>query len=150
MKAANLFAPFALLCALGTLVGCATTERRASESALDEKDLRGAETPLPPVLSQQVTLDESAFGKLDLDGDGPVNLEERQRLDTSARTKEDFSALDENLDDLMKLTASLSQVPKHSKRYHFFWDKDKTNDSYVSWNKESAQQPGWQLFSFDF
>jgi hypothetical protein len=150
MKTTNLFAPFVMFCAAAALVGCASTERRVSVSAFDEKGLQRAEAPPTPATSSPVILDESAFRKLDLNADGTVKLDEWQRFDTSVEAKENFSALDGNGDGQINVPEFLSQAPKHSKRYPFFGDKDKTNDSYFSSYNEVFQQRGWQLFSFHF
>ena len=150
MKTSNLFASSVMFCAAAVLVGCANTERRVSASSFGEKDLQRAEAPPSPAPSPPVLLDESASRKLDLNADGTVNLDEWQRFDTSAEAKENFSALNENSNGQINVAESLSQAPQHSKRYHFFGDKDKTNDSYFSWDDEVFQQPGLQLFSIYF
>ena len=150
VKIRRLFVPLASLCAVAALVGCASTDRQVSESSLDEKNLHCDQAPASTGLSQPVFLYERAFRKLDLDTNGAVTLDEWQQLDTSAGPKENFRALDVNRDGQINATEFLSQPPKDSKRYHFFGDTDKTNDGYVSWDRELFQQPGWQLFSIRF
>jgi hypothetical protein len=148
MKIINLLTPCVLLCAVGALAGCASTERPASESALDETNLQRAETQPAPLLSQEVIMDEGAFRETALDSDGTVKADESQRLDTGARAKEYFSAQDKTDAGQSRTTESPIRATKHSKPYHFFWDN--TIDSYFSWDREAFQQPGWQLFSFQF
>ena len=150
MKIKQLFVPLAVLCAIAALVGCASTNRQVSESSLDEKNLQRDEAQASTGLSQPVFLDERAFRKLDIDTTGAVTLDEWQQFDTSAGPKENFKALDVDGDWHIKATEFLAQPSKGSKRYHFFGDAGKSNDGYVSWDRELFQQPGWQLFSIRF
>lgn len=150
MKTKFLYAPFVMFCAAAALVGCASTERRVSESSVDEKDLQRSDAPSPARYPQPVILDESAFRKLDLNADGAITFDEWQHFDTSAGAKEHFNALDENGDGMIDATEFLKQAPKLSKRYQFFGGTDKADDSYFSWDKDVFQQPGWQLFSIRF
>ena len=64
--------------------------------------------------------------------------------------RENFRALDVDGDWQINATEFLTQPSKDSKRYHFFGDTDKTNDGYISWDRELFQQPGWQLFWIRF
>jgi len=146
MKIKQLLVSFAALCAIATVVGCASTDRQASQSSFDVMSLNRDRKPF----SQQVNLNQLVFEEPDLATNGAVTLEEWQRLDTSAGARENFSALDERGDDPINLTEFLKQATKHSKRYHFFADTETINEGYVSWDKELFHQPGWQLFSIQF
>ena len=150
MKIKHLLAPLGAFCAIAALVGCASTNRQVSESSLDEKKLQRDEAPASTGHSQPVILDERAVRKLDLNTNGAVTLDEWQQFDTSAGPKENFKALDVDGDWQIKATEFLAQPSKGSKRYHFFGDAGKSNDGYVSWDRELFQQPGWQLFSIRF
>jgi hypothetical protein len=145
-----LFAPLVMSCAVATLTGCASTDRRASASSFEEQNLPRAEAPASLALPQHAVLDERAFQKLDLNGDGAITLDEWKHFDASASAKEHFNALDENGDGQISLMEFLTQAPKHSERYHFFGDTDKTDGSFVSPDKDVFQNPGWHLFSFHF
>ena len=145
----HLLAPLAAFCAIAALVGCASTNPQVSGSWFDQKKVELAEA-LAPAPSPPVILDERAFQKLDLDADGAIALDEWQHFETSASPKENVSALDDNGDGQINVTELPTQAPKHSKRYHFFGDTDKTDDGFVSSEKEGLQQPGWHLFSFNF
>ena len=111
---------------------------------------RGGGQFLERVFSQQVNLNQPGFQKPDFDISGPVTLDEGQQFDTRTGPKENFRALDVSGDRQINATEFLTQTPENSKRYHFFADTVKTNDGYVSWDKELFQQPGWQLFSIRF
>jgi hypothetical protein len=135
MKIKQLLVALAALCASATVVGCASTGCQVSQSSFDVMNLN---------------LNPLAFQKPDLDTNGAVTLDEWQRFHTSAEARENFSALDESGDGQINWSEFLKQATNHSKRYPFFADTDKTNDGYVSWEKELFQQPGWQLFSIRF
>ena len=150
MKSKHLRLTLATLCVINALVGCTSTNRRVAASALDDKNLQRAEAPPAPALSQPVILDERALRGLDLNADGVITPDERQHFDTSAGAKKNLSALDENGDGQINAAEFLTQVPRHSKRYHFFGDTNKTDDSNVSSDNEVFQQRGWPLFSFHF
>jgi len=138
----------AALCAIATVVGCASTDRQASQSPFDVMNLNRAKKPSSAEFSQQVT--QLAFQKPDLDTDGAVTLDEWVRFDTNAAPKENFSAFDANGDAQINAMEFPTQTPKHAKCYHFFADPEKTNKYYSSRDKEVFQQPGWQLFSIRF
>ena len=146
MKIKQLLVSFAALCAIAAVVGCASTDRQASQSSFDVMNLNRDRKPF----SRQVNLNQLVFEEPDRATNGAVTLEEWQRLDTSAGARENFSALDERADDQINLTEFLKQATKHSKRYHFFADTETINEGYVSWDKELFQQPGCQLFSIQF
>jgi hypothetical protein len=150
MKTKYLFMPFLISCAAATLVGCASTDRRVSASSFNDQNPQRVEPPASPALPQHAVLDESAFRKLDLKADGVITPDEWRQFDTAAEAKEHFSTLDENGDGQIDLAEFLRQAPKHSERYHFLGDTNKTDDSFVSSDKAVLQQPGWHLFSFHF
>jgi hypothetical protein len=148
MKTKQLLVSLAALCAVATVVGCASTDRQASQSPFDVMSLNRDRKPSSAGFSQQVT--QLAFRKPDLDTNGAVTLDEWQRFDANAGPKENFSALDVNGDAQINATEFLTQTPKHAKRYHFFADPEKTNKYYSSRDQEEFQPPGVQLFSIRF
>ena len=150
MKARYLLAPLAALCALAGLGGCASADRHVSRAAFDKADLNRDEKPFSTERSQQVNLNQRAFQKLDLDTNRAVTLDEWQHFDASAGAKENFSALDENLDGRINATEFLRQPPKYSKPYRFFGGTNPSDESYSLSDSEVFQQQGWQLFSFHF
>ena len=100
--------------------------------------------------SQQVDLTQLAFQEPGLATNGAVTLDEWQRFDTNAGSKEYFSALAVNGDAQINVTELLTQTPKHVKRYHFFADPETTNKYYSSRGEEEFQPPGVHLFSIRF
>jgi hypothetical protein len=150
MKTKQLLVSLAALCAVATVLGCASTDRHASQSSFDMMNLNRDGNPSSAEFSQQVNLNPLAFQKPELDTDGAVTLDEWQRFDTNSGPRENFSALDQSGEGEINWTEFLKQATKHSKYYHFFADTDKINDGYVSWDKELFQQSGWQLFSIRF
>jgi hypothetical protein len=140
----------AALCAIATVVGCASTDRQAPQSSSDVMNLNRDRKPSSAEFSQPVNLNQLAFQKPDLDTNGAVTLDEWQRFDTNAGPQQYFSALAVNGDAQMNATEFLTQTPNNAKRYHFFADPEKTNKHYSSRRQEEFQQPGWQLFSIQF
>ena len=91
MKIEQLLVSWAALCAIATVVGCASTDRQASRSSFELMNLNRD--------SRQVNLNQLAFQKPDLDTNGAVTLDEWQRFDTNAGPKENFSALETEAKD---------------------------------------------------
>ena len=150
MKIKQLLVSLAALCAVATVVGCASTDRQASQSPFDGMNLNRDRKPSSAEFSQQVDLTQLAFQEPDLATNEAVTLDEWQRFDTNARSKEYFSALAVNGDARINVTELLTQTPKHVKRYHFFADLEKTNKDYSSRGQEEFQPPGFQLFCIRF
>ena len=150
MKIKQLLVSLAALCAIATVVGCASTDRQASQSSFDVMNLNSNRKPSSAEFSQPLVLDDHAFQEPDLDTNGAVTLDEWQRFDTNGGPKANFSALDVSGDTQINATEFLTQTPKHAKRYHFFADPEKTNKYYSSRDQGEFQQPGWQLFSIRF
>jgi len=140
----------AALCAIATVEGCASTDRQASQSSFDVMNLNRDRKPSPAAFSQQVNLNQLAFQNPELDTNGAVTSDERQRFDTNAAPQEYFSALAVNGDAQINVREFLTQTPNNAKRYHFFADPEKANKQYSSPDQEEFQQPGWQLFSIRF
>jgi len=147
MKIKQVLVSLAALCAITTVVGCASTDPQASESSFDVMSLNRESSA---EFSEQVNLNQLAFQKPDLDTNGAVTLDGWQRFDRNAGPKENLSALDVNGDAQINATEFLMLTPKYSKRYHFFADPDKTNKAYSSRDQEEFQPAGWQLFSIRF
>lgn len=101
-------------------------------------------------LSLPLSLNQSVFQELELNGDGTVILDEWPQFDTSAGAKDHFSALDETADGLINVAEFLTQAPKHPGLYRLFGDADKTNDSDFSWDREEFQPRALRLFSIHF
>ena len=150
MKIKQLLVSLAALCAIATEVGCVSADRQISQSSVDATNLNGDGGQSSVTFSQQLNLNQLAFQKPDLDTNGAVTLDERQRFDTNAGPKENFSALDVNSDAQINATEFLTQPPKDSKRYHFFGDPERTNKDYSSRGQEEFQPEGLQLFSIHF
>jgi hypothetical protein len=134
---------------MAAMVGCASANRRVSEASLHEPNVNLTNT-LPAEISQHANLSQLEFQKPGFDTNGPVTLDEWQRFIPSAGPKENFSALDVNDDRNINATEFLTQTPKHSKRFRFFADPERTNKEYSSRDGEEFQQKGWQLFSIRF
>ena len=150
MKIEQLLVSLAALCAIATVVGCASTDRQSSQSSFDVMNLNRDRKPSSAEFSRPLNLDQLAFQRPDLDTNGAVTLDEWQRFDTNAEPKENFSALGVNGDTQINATEFLTQTPKHAKRYHFFADPEKTNQDYSSRGQEEFQPQGLQLFSIRF
>ena len=150
MKTKQLLVSLAALCAIATVVGCASIDRQASQSSFDVMNLNRDRKPSSAEFSQLLNLNQRAFQKPDLDTNGAVTLDEWQRFDTNAGPKENFSMLDANVDAQINAKEFLTPTPKHAKRYHFFADPEKTNQDYSSRGQEEFQPQGLQLFSIRF
>ena len=150
MKTKQLLVSLAGLCAIATVVGCASIDRQASQSSFDVMNLNRDRKPSSVEFSQQLNLNQRAFQKPDLDTNGAVTLDEWQRFDTNGAPKANFSALDVNGDTQINATEFLTQTPKQAKRYRFFADPEKTNKHYSSLDPEEFQPQGFQLFSIRF
>ena len=170
MKINQLLVSWAALCAIATVVGCASTDRPASQSSFDVMSLNrdggqfSAESSsgagrerayyggrAPPIFKtgfQPVI--QPSLQKPNLETNGAVSLDEWQRSDSNAGPKENFSALDVNGGAQLNATEILAPAPKHAKRYHFFADPEKTNQDYSSRGQEEFQPQGLQLFSIRF
>ena len=150
MKIKQLLVSLAALCAIVTEVGCVSADRQMSQSLVDATNPNRDWGQSSITFSQHLNLNQLAFQKPDFDTNGAVTLDEWQRFETNAGPKENFSTLDVNGDAQINATEFLTQTPKHSKRYHFFADPEKTNKDYSSRGQEEFQPPGVQLFSIDF
>jgi len=150
MKTKHLLALLATFCAIAALVCCARPNRQVSESSFDEKNLQPAEAPSSKELSQPVTRNERAFRNLDLDTNGVITLDEWPHLDTSARSKENFSALDENGDGQINVSEFLTQAPKHSKFHPLFGEAEQGTNTDSSCDQEGFEPRGLRLFSIRF
>jgi hypothetical protein len=139
-----------ILCSVTTLVGCASTGPRVSESLFDKQNLQGAKTTSSAGLCQPLILNERAFRKPDIDAGGTTNLDELQHFQTSAGPRENFSALDESGEGQINWTEFFKQATRDSDLCHFFANTDEIYGGAVSWDKELFRQPGWQLFSIRF
>src|SRR6266700_3160844 len=113
MKTRNFLA--LAMCAAAAMAGCASPDRRMSESSVDEKNLERNEAPSSTGLSQPVILEEGAFRKLDLDTNGAVTLDEWRHFDTNAVAKGNFSTLAEDGDGQIYAAEYPTQTLKHSK-----------------------------------
>jgi hypothetical protein len=149
MKIKQFLVSLAALCAIATVVGCASTDPQAPESSFDLMNLNRDRKPSSTEFSEQANRNQLAFQKSDLDTNGAVTLDEWQRFDTNAGPKENFSAFDVNGDAQIKATELLTPTPKHAKRYHFFADPE-NNNHYSLLGQEEFQPPGVQLFSIRF
>ena len=149
MKTKN-FLALAMCCAAATLAGCASPDRRMSESSVDEKNLERNEAPSSTGLSQPVILEEGAFRKLDLDTNGAVTLDEWRHFDTNAVAKDNFSTSGEDSDGRFNVTEFATQTLKHSKLYPLFGDGEQINNNHFLWDQQEFQPKGLRLFSVRF
>jgi hypothetical protein len=150
MNTRHRLTPLVMLCTVADRVGCASADHRRPASSFKEQNLQRAEVPIATALPIHAVLEKSAFRTRDLNADGTVSLEEWEQFDKSASAKAAFTALDENRDGQINATEFLTQAPKHSERYHFRGDTDKTDDGFVANDGKAFEQPGWRLFSFHF
>src|SRR6266478_5429431 len=149
MKTKN-FLTLAMCCAAAALAGCASPDRRMSESSVDERNLERNEAPSSTGLSQPVILEEGAFRKLDLDTNGAVTLDEWRHFDTDAVAKDNFSTSGEDGDARFNVTEFPTLTLKHSKLYPLFGDGEQINDNHVLWDQQEFQPKGLRLFSVRF
>jgi hypothetical protein len=150
MKITQLLVSLAALCVIVTEVGCVSADRQMSQSSLEAANLNRDGGQSSVEFSQQMNLNQLAFQKPDLDTNGPVTLDARPLFDASVELKDNSEALDVNNDGQINATEFLTQTLKHSERYHFFGEPEKTNKDYSSRDMEEFQPEGLQLFSIHF
>jgi hypothetical protein len=149
MKTKHQCALVAMCCAVAALAGCASTDRQISRSSLDEKNQERDKAHPPMGLSQPVLPDGRAFEKVDLETNGAITLDNRQRFDTNVEAKENFSTADEN-NLQINSTELLIPAPKFSHPYSVFGGSDQTNNNDFSWDEQEFQPQGLLLFTFHF
>ena len=150
METKQLLALLATSCAIATEVGCVSADRQMSRSSFDATTLNRDGGQSSAEFAQQVNLNQLASQKPDLNTNGAVTLDEWQRFEPSAGPKENVNAIDIDGAGQINATKFLTQTPKHSKRYDFFGDPEKTDKDYSSWDEEEFQPQGLQLFSIHF